>query len=323
MSTLGPSGPREQPVPRVTAACIALITGLSPASQWLLFWPPKLSFWNSRITSRTSSMEWNVPTTIPPTTGTSRIRCHVIVSFCFLNHTAPSSGVPAHAALCIQCTCVHKIETYHDDILLLMLKIIITVQGIQSRPIWSRTACILTPLSKTTTLMPLETPSRQPTSKSTHSGGILSVTCFTNERLLLCGSRCCGVLTDKLPPGGGMVTAMLLTRCFCCSGSVLLFALITSCSEIVLGLKSSARWAATLCLVLLISSLSFQLWIFFLVLVGAESSSWLNPISWRICWPFSCWIDDGILLLFPLLPASTSDAYMSHGTGGKICTSLL
>lgn len=94
ISTLGPSGPNEQPVPKVTAAWIAFTVGkMAPRKLIPCLCPCFTSFSCSNI----SSNPCIIPTTTPPVTGISSILCQVSANLCRRSHAAPSLGVPAHA----------------------------------------------------------------------------------------------------------------------------------------------------------------------------------------------------------------------------------
>lgn len=101
ISTLGPSGPNEQPVPNVTAAWIAFTVGKIPARK------SKPCVWEEVdcfIWSNISNKPHIMPTMTPPVTGTKRIRCHVSANLWIRSQAAPSIGVPAHTHSCIICT---------------------------------------------------------------------------------------------------------------------------------------------------------------------------------------------------------------------------
>lgn len=70
ISTLGPSGPKELPVPKVTEAAIAFKNGLE------------------------LEMSLRRETTTPPNAGTSITLFHLIGDS--LNHDAPRLGIPSH-----------------------------------------------------------------------------------------------------------------------------------------------------------------------------------------------------------------------------------
>lgn len=97
ISTLGPSGPNEFPVPRVTAAATALKNGLSTAFKL-----------DGRITpeegSRLFLMLFNTPTITPPQTGTNITRSQIFSRGSSLNQDAPREGIPSQKKSRISCT---------------------------------------------------------------------------------------------------------------------------------------------------------------------------------------------------------------------------
>jgi hypothetical protein len=84
ISTLGPSGPRELPVPKVTEAAIAFKKGREVGLEL-----------ERRLMRET---------TRPPKAGTSITLFHVSSIGASLNHEAPRSGIPSHNKSRISCT---------------------------------------------------------------------------------------------------------------------------------------------------------------------------------------------------------------------------
>lgn len=87
ISTLGPSGPNELPVPRVTQAAIAFKIGSTAA---FILDDKILSVW----TSRAPRNVFNKLTTNPPKAGTKITCCHTTSVGSSLNHKAPRCGIP-------------------------------------------------------------------------------------------------------------------------------------------------------------------------------------------------------------------------------------
>lgn len=101
ISTLGPSGPKEPPVPKVTAAWMAFTVGKTPERKSN---PCPFEELDCFIWSSISSKPCIIPTITPPVTGIKRILCQVSANLCKRSHAAPSFGVPAHAHSWITCT---------------------------------------------------------------------------------------------------------------------------------------------------------------------------------------------------------------------------
>lgn len=101
ISTLGPSGPKELPVPRVTEAAMAFKKGLNALLTSDVRKPFLLSL--DGVLRRSLSV-LRMLTRTPPQTGTSITLCQTRLMGSSLNHEAPREGNPSQNKSRISCT---------------------------------------------------------------------------------------------------------------------------------------------------------------------------------------------------------------------------
>lgn len=89
ISTLGPSGPRELPVPRVKDAATAFRNGLN--TPFILETEP------SEFVLIELLSVFSPPTMMPPLTGTNITLCQISAVGSSLSHEAPRSGMPSQS----------------------------------------------------------------------------------------------------------------------------------------------------------------------------------------------------------------------------------
>lgn len=87
ISTLGPSGPKEFPVPRVKDAAMAFKNGLKA--------PFILDIVSFELVAIELLNVLNTPTIMPPLTGTSITLCQISPMDSSLSHEAPLNGMPS------------------------------------------------------------------------------------------------------------------------------------------------------------------------------------------------------------------------------------
>lgn len=97
ISTLGPSGPNEFPVPKVTQAATVLRTGFIADLMFDMAVP-------SAESSRADRSMFNKLTIRPPTAGTKTTRTHLVSMGSSLNHVAPRPGISPQLKSRISCT---------------------------------------------------------------------------------------------------------------------------------------------------------------------------------------------------------------------------
>jgi len=88
ISTLGPSGPKEFPVPKVTQAAIVFKTGLKTDLTDDVQFP-------CVETSSVARKVFKKLTSKPPEAGTKITRCQITPMGSSLNHEAPRDGIPS------------------------------------------------------------------------------------------------------------------------------------------------------------------------------------------------------------------------------------